>query len=355
MRILIIENGFRDLVNSRFPLGDYFIKKGHCVKYACPNPDKKSEVYELRASRNSFSPFLLIGSIMKLKKIEIENKIDTVLSFRLTSNILNYLASFFGEKKHRVAIITGLGYAFVYPNFKYKLLKFIISYFYKFAERRLIIISQNPNDSLDLGLKKCNFVLGSGIKDPEKSIFIKNNEEKNLNLLFVARLLKSKGIEQTIAIYKEVRKKHKTAKLIIAGSIDVNNPDSISNEYLLKIKNINGVEFLNYVDNIQEIYLKCNVLIFLSIYREGVPRAIIEAMSYGLTIITTDMPGCRETISDNGILIKNNFTEESIGYLDSLSSQDLIDNKLNSIKMFRDKFSQTAIFPQYYNIISQKK
>ena len=85
------------------------------------------------------------------------------------------------------------------------------------------------------------------------------------------------------------------------------------------------------------------------------PRAIIEAMSYGLTIITTDMPGCRETISDNGILIKNNFTEESIGYLDSLSSQDLIDNKLNSIKMFRDKFSQTAIFPQYYNIISQKK
>ena len=85
----------------------------------------------------------------------------------MTSNILNYFSSFFGVTKNRVAVITGLGYAFIYSGFKYKILKIIIAFFYKLAERRLVIVAQNSDDLKDLGLKRGKVILGSGIKDPK--------------------------------------------------------------------------------------------------------------------------------------------------------------------------------------------
>ena len=355
MRILIIENGYRDLLKSRIPLGEYFKEKGDSVIYACPNPKEDSDIFNLKMSRNRFSFFLLIYGIIKLKKIEKEEKIDAVISFRLTSNILNYFSSFFGVTKNRVAVITGLGYAFIYNGIKYKILKIIITFFYKLAEKRLVIVAQNPDDLKDIGLKRGEVILGSGIKDPKMHTLLKKNENQNLCLLFVGRLLKSKGIDTAVAIFQETRKKNKTAKLFIAGDIDVNNPDSISKKYLSKIKKIEGIVYLNYVDNLQEVYLNCNVLIFPSIYREGVPRTIIEALSYGLTIITLDKPGCREAVYGNGILLKNNFIEEGSKYLTSLSKKDLIDNQYESIKIFNEKFSQKVIFPQYYKKIVNNK
>ena len=67
------------------------------------------------------------------------------------------------------------------------------------------------------------------------------------------------------------------------------------------------MEYLSYVDNIQSVYSNCDILLFPSFYREGVPRVIIESLSYGLTVITMDMPGCRETINKNGILVKYDY------------------------------------------------
>ena len=98
MRILIIENGYKDLVKSRFPLGEYFKNKGHSVFYACPESPAKSGVYNLNVNRSTFSLIQFIKALLKLVKIERKDEIDTILSFRLTSNILNYLSSFVKKK-----------------------------------------------------------------------------------------------------------------------------------------------------------------------------------------------------------------------------------------------------------------
>lgn len=353
MRILIIENGYRDLVKSRYPLADFFISKGHLVFYTCPNPPKNSGIYDLNISRNKFSLFSFIKCLKNLVEIENKESIDTILSFRLTSNILNYFSSFIGKKKNRTAVITGLGYAFVYNTSKYKFMKSIISFFYKMAEKRIKIIAQNPDDLLDLGLSKSKVIFGSGITKPS-SIINNKNKSKHLKLLYVGRLLKSKGVERAIDTYKNVRKFNSKIKLIIAGDIDSENPDSISISYLDEIKNIEGVEYLSHVDKMQEVYLNCDILLFPSIYREGVPRAIIEALSFGLSIITTNMPGCKETISNNGVIVKNDFVVESTKYIISLSKENLKDNSLESLKLFDSKFSNKLIFPQYLDAISAK-
>lgn len=353
MKILLIENGYRDLVNSRFPLGDYFKTKGHSVVYSCPNSPVNSGVYNINVSRSKFSLFQLITALFKLIKIEKKEEIEAVLSFRLTSNILNYFSSFF-KRKNRVAVITGLGYSFVYNNIKYKILKCIISFFYRLAERRLTIIAQNPDDLVDLGIKNGKVILGSGISENTFVNILDNNKRDSLNLLFVGRLLKSKGIERAINVFKEIQKSNKNVKLIIAGDIDKDNPDSVSVEYLSTVKEIKGVEYLSYVDNIQSVYSNCDILLFPSFYREGVPRVIIESLSYGLTVITMDMPGCRETINKNGILVKYDYVFEASRYIQSISKEDLKANKNESLKIFKEKFSRSVIFPKYLKEISSK-
>lgn len=351
MRILIIENGYKDLVNSRFPLGDYFKTKGHSVVYSCPRSPVNSGVYNINVSRSKFSLFQLITAVFKLIKIEKEEEIEAVLSFRLTSNILNYFSSFF-KRKNRVAVITGLGYSFVYDNLKYKILKCIISFFYRLAERRLSIIAQNPDDLVDLGVKNGKVILGSGISENTIVNILDNNKRDSLNLLFVGRLLKSKGIERAINVFKEIQKSNKNVKLIIAGDIDKDNPDSVSAEYLSTVKELSGVEYLSYVDNMQSVYSNCEILLFPSLYREGVPRVIIESLSYGLTVITMDMPGCRETINKNGILVKDDYVSEASSYIRSISNEDLNINKYESLKIFKEKFSRLIIFPKYLKEIS---
>jgi len=353
MKIIIIENGYRDLVNSRFSLGNYIAKDGHSVIYACPNPEKNSDVFSLNVSRNKFSFFLLFNSIVRLIKIEKKNKVDVVLSFRLTSNLLNYFSSFFGEKRRRIAVITGLGIAFVSKSEKNKFFKGIIKIFYRLAEKRLIIIAQNPDDLIDLGINKGHVVLGSGISGAKLQTLLAKDSQ-TINLLFVGRLLKSKGIFSALDVIKKLRLRNKKFKLIIAGDIDPNNSDSISNDYLEELKTLEGVECLGYVENMSDVYFRSDILLFPSDYREGVPRSIIESLSYGLTIVTKDMPGCKETVLNNGIITKNNFTKEAVNYIETLTDIKITSNKQESISLFNTKFSERVIFPKYSKIIFDK-
>ncbi|MDB4373216.1 glycosyltransferase [bacterium] len=353
MKILIIENGYRDLVNSRFSFGRYLEREGNSVIYACPDPEENSGVLRLNVSRNKTSFFLFIKSVIKLMRIEKNNEVDTVLSFRLTSNLLNYSSSFFGEKRKRIGVITGLGIAFVSNSRKNKILQSIITFFYRLASKRLIIIAQNPDDLLDLGISNGHVILGSGISDAVSQDLLAKDHQ-TLKLLFVGRLLKSKGIEAAIDVIKELQLINNKIKLIIAGDTDPNNPDSISDDDLEGIKKSQGFEYLGYVENMDGVYSRSDILLFPSDYREGVPRSIIESLSHGLTIITKDMPGCRETVLNNGIITKNNFTKEAVKYIETLTKKEIELNKQESIKLFNTRFSDKVIFPKYSKIILEK-
>ena len=206
---------------------------------------------------------------------------------------------------------------------------------------------------LDLGIINGHVILGSGISDAKpQDLLVKDS--KTLNLLFVGRLLKSKGIVQAIDVFEKLKLSNNQIKLIIAGEIDPNNPDSISNDYLEGIKTLEGVEFLGYVENMNDVYFRSDILLFPSDYREGVPRSIIESLSYGLTIVTKDMPGCKETVLNNGIITKNNFTKEAVNYIETLTDIKITSNKQESISLFNTKFSERVIFPKYSKIILDK-
>lgn len=354
MNILIIENGYRDLIKSRIPLGEYLKKYGNKVIYACPNPPRNSEVFNLKIPRNRFSVFFTTTALIKLIKIQKVEKTDVTISFRLTSNIINYFSSYFVKQEKRIAVITGLGYAFVYDSWKYQFLRFIITQFYQIAEKRLTIITQNEEDYLDLKLNQALVIPGSGVTAPKFANKKIKKYKDPIRLLYIGRLLKSKGIETAFNTFTLIREKEINVTLTIAGDIDNQNPDSISNELIAKIKSIEGVEYLEYIDNVSDLYKKSDILLFPSLYREGVPRVIIEALSHGLTIVTTNMPGCNSTISNNGITLSTDFARKASEYIISLTDESMKSNYEQSIKLFNRKFSADKIYNQYLKALPKK-
>lgn len=346
--VLIIENGYDDLIRTRKPLGTYFQSFGNEVYYACPNP-KDETVHNISMSRNSLAPIQLIRGYKALYNLESDFYIETVLSFRLIPNVLNYLASFRHKQIKRVAVITGLGYAFIATNtsIRFVIQRILIKWFYRIASKRIHILAQNPNDLIDLGVKNGEVVLGSGIEDfdtnTKKTLF-----SDSIKLLYVGRLLWSKGINTAIEIFEDLRSRDSSVTLTIAGEIDKYNPDSLTEDELIQLKNQEGVNYLGFVNNVDSVYEECNVLLFPSTYREGVPRVILESLKAGLTIVTRDMPGCKETVIENGFLMKeNNTTEQVVNYLFSLTPSMLLENQKKSVELFKSKFCSEVIYPQY--------
>ena len=353
MAILILENSYNDLKKSRIPLGNFFMSKGYKVHYACPSPELKY-INNIPMSRNSLAPYKLLKGFLILIDLEVNLSIKKTLSYRFIPNVLNYLASFRNRKIKRVAVITGLGYAFIQTNNSYKsrIQRLLIKLFYKIASKRIQIVSHNPDDLIDLGVKNGKIILGSGIASFRKTI-AKELHTDSIRLLFVSRLMKSKGILTTIDLFEKLKIQKPQATLTIAGKIDPENPDSLSVEEFNKLKNIKGLHYLGYVNDIDSIYADCNVLLFPSIYREGVPRAILESLKHGLTIVTKDMPGCKETIKNNGFLIsEKNINFDVVEYLASLNKHRLLENSKRSMELFNEIFSDSVIYPQYLTLLT---
>ena len=349
MRILIVENGFNDLQKSRIPLGSYFQTSGNEVFYACPDP-KAEEIYDIPMSRNNLAPFQIIKGCVGLNKVESEHSIEAVLSFRFIPNVLNYIASFRNRSVNRVAVITGLGYAFISTSNSVSAIiqRKLIKLFYRIASKRIRIIAQNPDDLSDLGVSNGDVILGSGVKNITENTL----HTDSIKLLYVGRLLKSKGILTAVEIFEQLRSRATNVSLTLAGIIDEDNPDSITETELLQLRNKEGVNYLGFVNNMDPICKNCNVLLFPSIYREGVPRVIIESLRYGLTIVTRDMPGCKETVNGNGYLMDENTTTlDVVNYLINLDSSLLLENQKRSIESFNSTFSSEIIYPQYLEML----
>lgn len=353
MKILIVENGYRDLILSRISLGKFLESKGHKVYYACPNPER-SDYFHIPMSRNELSIFQILKSTIKLSQIEKSNSIDIVLSFRLVPNLLSYFSSFSNPKIRRTSVITGLGISFTLLSLRYKTIRFMVKVFYLLAANRITIVTQNPDDLALLGLThKGKVVLGSGFSNElnPSHYSVYEKEKKSINLLYVGRLLKSKGIVEVINIFKKISEGSSRFTLTIVGDIDQENPDSIDQSDLTYIKEAPLISFMGFINDLHDIYSKSDILLFPSKYREGVPRVIIEALSYGLTIITNYMPGCKECVTNNGILIHENDKNSVINYLKNVDQLILKSNSSISRKLFETKFSSKVIYPEYEKII----
>ena len=110
-------------------------------------------------------------------------------------------------------------------------------------------------------------------------------------------MLKDKGIMELIAACKLLAEKGKQFQLTLLGKIDLENPAHLTKEELIYACDISQIQWLGYSKDVKTALEKCHIYCLPS-YREGLPKAIVEAMSVGRPIVTTTAPGCDDCVME---------------------------------------------------------
>jgi len=317
--ILIIVSHGPSLINFRFHLIKNLLSKGYKVSVASPI-DKFSNIlqkelinlgvniYFFKLSRTGLNLFKDFKTLLEIYKIIRNLRPNIIISFTAKVTIYSGLVLKFFKKLIYFPVITGLGFAFNNVN---SIKKFILRYFilklYKQALKssKKVIFQNKDDQSLFFKLKivKKNsscIVNGSGIdletypltSLPSKPVF-----------LMISRLLVDKGVIEFFEAAKMVRSHYPHAKFRLVGGID-ENPSSLNTNDLRSWVNKGDIKYLGEMKSVQSELKSCKFFVLPS-YGEGLPRSILEALSTGRPIITTDVPGCRETVihEKNGLLI----------------------------------------------------
>ncbi len=208
----------------------------------------------------------------------------------------------------RVALITGLGYAFIGESMRARLLRLIAVRLYRRAMRdSTTVLFQNKSDRYEFEERKLLVrglavaqVGGSGV---DLAHFPQVAVPKDHIFLMVARLLGDKGVREYAAAARAVREHRSDCRFRLVGWID-ENPSAIRQEELDAWVQEGTIEYAGRLDDVREELAQCSVFVLPS-YREGTPKSTLEALATGRAIITTDAPGCRETVERgvNGTLV----------------------------------------------------
>lgn len=319
-RFLLIA-GFPDsLINFRGPLIAALLAEGLEVHIASPSIPASSpirhsleklgvHVHQIILQRTGLNPLMDLITLAQLWRLMQSLKPDFTLGYTVKPVIYGSLAAWFADVPNRFAMITGLGYAFQGENGKRSWLKRIVASLYREALAKTSkVFFQNPDDEalfyqqniLSKIEQKSVVVNGSGI-DVE-SFNVVSMPAKPCFLL-IARLLGDKGVREYVKAACIVKSRYPEVSFGLVGWIDA-NPDSISENELAQWIDSGVVEFYGRQSDVKPALAKCSVYVLPS-YREGTPRTVLEAMAMGRPIITTDAPGCRETVIDgeNGFLV----------------------------------------------------
>lgn len=318
MRFLLIA-GFPDsLLQFRGPLIEALLERGLEVHVAAPDLADDSELRDILISRGltvhsiplrrtGVNPFADLRTLFVLWCLMRRIRPDYVLGYTIKPVVYGSIAAWMAGVPRRFALITGLGYAFQ-GDVRRGGLRAVVQRLYALSLRRTHgVFFQNPDDeSLFRSAGILNSAItsvvlnGSGV---DLAAFDMTRLPVEPVFLLVARLLGDKGVREYIEAARIVRRGRPNARFLLVGWID-ENPDAIKRHELDSWIDEGVVEYLGRLADVRPAIAQASCYVLPS-YREGTPRTVLEAMAMGRAVITTDAPGCRETVIDgvNGFLV----------------------------------------------------
>lgn len=311
------------MVNFRGLLIRDLVNQGVRVYALAPDFDDliRSQVIALGAvpvdislQRNGMNPQRDISDAWALVRTLQRLQPDVVLAYFVKPVIYGMLAAWWVGVPRRIAMVEGLGYAFtaqtqsvLWVALRRRALRFGLTLMYRLAlscTHKVIFL--NPDDvalfienSL-VSQSKVELLGGIGVDLTELSGTPKPIEP--ITFLLAARLLRDKGILEYVDAARRVKSQHPAVRFILLGALD-SNPGALTQSVVDGWVNEGLLEWPGHV--VVKPWLVQTSVFVLPSYREGVPRSTQEAMAMGLAVITTDVPGCRETVVDgcNGYLV----------------------------------------------------
>ena len=319
--------------------------------------DAVIEVIPLKQRPNSASLIEYLRYIHKLRKKIKAFSPEYIFFATIELSMFGALIHNFIGTKKTFFLITGFGPFFLPNDFKTRLFRTInkIAHLFLVFQKNFKFIFQNQDD-MNLFIsrniaKKSNSLLisGSGI-DTKEFPFIERDQSKKLIFLFAARLIKSKGLSEFLEAGKILIAKYPGTKFLVAGKYDLENPETISEKTFASLKD-SGIEFLGEVP-----YQEMNNIFVLPSYREGLPKAALEAASTGMPLILTDVPGCRECVEDNvnGYLVREKDANDLTSKMEKiiLNPEIIGAMGMSSRKIIEKRFSLNLISQEFLKLIN---
>ena len=316
--VLCVSNTAFNLYNFRLGIMKALRDNGFAVKAAAPE-DRFSEklvkhgfhfipVHCLK--RKGTNPVEDLRLLMEFRRIYKKEKPALVLHFTVKPNIYGTIACrLLGIKS--LCSITGLGYLFMKKGFlnavAKTLYKTALSYSLQVAfqneEDKNIFVRHNLVDE-----KKTFVTPGSGVDtaffSPEEGVRVPQHRAGVIFLL-VARMLWDKGVGEFVEAAKVVKARYGNTEFRLLGGIDNGNPSGISEPTIREWEGKDIITYLGVADDVRSFLSEADVAVLPSYYREGIPKSLLEAMAMRKPVITTDTPGCRDTVEggENGFLV----------------------------------------------------
>lgn len=318
--IAIISHFAPSLIGFRGPLIRDLVATGAKVYALAPDFDDNlreqvrnlgAEPIDYSLSRTGMNPFRDILDTFRLAVLLRRLRPDVTLGYTIKPVIYGTIAAWLARVPRRVAMITGLGYVFTpsgaSSSWSRTLLRTTVLKLYTFALAKVDrVIFQNPDDLkefTDAGVVSQDKAVNAGGTGVDLQEWpLSPPVTKPVTFLLAARLLREKGILEYVEAARTIKARYPEVRFILLGGLDT-NPGGISAAEVHSWVDEGLLEWPGHV-NVKPWFEQMSVYVLPS-YREGVPRSTQEAMAMGRPVITTDAPGCRETVEHgvNGFLV----------------------------------------------------
>ena len=361
MKIAYLVNDLDFFISHRLPLANRAVEQGYSV-FVISNklPSIKYEginFLKFSIQRSSTSLIKNLKSLWELKRIIKDISPNILHNVTLKSLLLSNLALLFDKKIKKINAVSGMGYLFTSNrvSITFYVLKFILRVLIKLGRPHFIF--QNQDDLMEfkkLGLKgDYTLIKGSGVNKDEYDYFPPKGAKK-INITFTGRILKDKGILDLIKAVKilpeEIRSK---VVLNIYGKIDLENPAHITEKELKKLLKPNFVVWHGNSNDIKNV-LALSDIYCLPSYREGLPKSTLEAMAIGRPIVTTNAPGCQDTVSEgiNGFKVDVKDHKALSEKLQILTEDKYLRIKMGkkSREIFEENFTLDKVIKQTFEL-----
>jgi len=312
MNLIILSPYAQSIVSFRGALIRALIERNIKVSILAPDytPELRKSVERLGGkalnyplNRTSMNPLVDLHTLITLRAFFNSARPEAVFSYNPKPVIYGTLAAYLAGVPHRFAMVEGLGYAFTPQcqfSFKQALLRNALILLYKIAINRATrVFFLNRDDLATLcaltGLSSQKAVLIGGIGvDLDEWPFCPPHLHP-LTFTLAARLLREKGVEEFAQAARDIKSRYGYVRFLLLGALDT-NPGALTEAEVRAWVQEGILEWPGSVSNMQAYLAQTSVYVLPSYYREGVPRSTQEAMAMGRPVITTDAPGCRETV-----------------------------------------------------------
>lgn len=317
VKISILCNTSWYIYNFRSSLIKELINRGYDVLTIAPIDEYTSRLEEMGCihipiliDSSSKNPLKDVRTIFQLNNILSNHKPEVLLNYTAKANIYGTLvANYLGIPT--INNVAGLGLGFVNETLVTKLLRFLYNIS---QERASVVFFQNPTDYDDFisrGIsspEKSKVLPGSGVDlDHFEFCELPNLEQNTFKFILVSRMLYSKGVYILLEASKLLYEKgFSNFSIQLLGDIGVNNRDAIPASVIEEWNQKPYVNYLGRTDDVRTFIKEAHCMILPTYYKEGTPRSILEGLAMGRPIVTTNTPGCRNTVANgkNGFLIE---------------------------------------------------